>query len=370
MKKTLFLLFLLANISVSHACLNYFYSIDKDGHFHDAEDLQRGFNTNFNRKLIQQRLEKLQKKLQTENDYKLLSDYAVLLLKAGKTEIALDILEQLSIQHPNDYHIAANLGTAYELSGDNEKALHYIKRGLELNPNSHGGSEWVHVALLEVKLKLASDSTYLNNRTVLDLTEAQENDTRVRDQLMIQIRERFPFCKGPNDPIMASLLIDLGDCYKNTASLEFAKACYEIAHHYYGAPFTAVEGKINDVKRLIRQYINLPINHTLRSEYREGEHNRMSPIRYQRLLDDNNPDNYQINWALVQSNADTLLSWANIERFVPETPAKNDSIGFIGIERDTPNKNPASQSGSWLYFLIAGLAIAIGAIVFFLRKKK
>lgn len=369
MKKTLFFLFLLASISSSHACLNYYYSIDKDGHFHNAEDVKRAFNTNFNAKLVEKRLKKLQEKLKTEHDYKLLSDYAVLLLKAGKTEIALDILEQLSIKHPNDYQIAANLGTAYELSGNNEKALGYIKRGLELNPDSHGGSEWVHVALLEVKLKLAEDSTYLKNRTVLNLSEAQENDKKVLDQLLIQVRERFPFCQGPNDPIMVSLLIDLGDCFANTASLEVAKACYEIAHHYYGASSTETDPKIDKVKLLLNQYSGSTVDaFALRREEDHGMHIRMSQISYQKMLDDNNPDGYEIRWSLIQSNADSLLSWVGIERIEPPKEVeKTDTLVQSSDEPLQPSKEDKSNP-IWLYFVIG--VFGLGAVIVVLTKRR
>lgn len=370
MKKTLLFLFLFASISLSHACLNYYYSIDKDGHFHNAEDVQRAFNTNFNAKLVEKRLKKLQEKLKTEHDYKLLSDYAVLLLKAGKTEIALDILEQLSIKHPNDYQIAANLGTAYELSGNNEKALEYIKRGLELNPDSHGGSEWVHVALLEVKLKLAEDSTYLKNRTVLNLSEAQENDKKVLDQLLIQVRERFPFCQGPNDPIMASLLIDLGDCFANTASLEVAKACYEIAHHYYGASQTKTDPKIEKVKLLLNQYSGSTVDaFAMRREGDHGMHVRMSQVSYQRMLDDNNPDSYEIRWSLIQSNADSLLSWAGIERIIPEPEVQIEEEDQPKTSYEVQSGSKEEENSSWILYLLAGIGV-IGGLSFVIRKIK
>ncbi|MFK7783480.1 MAG: tetratricopeptide repeat protein [Crocinitomicaceae bacterium] len=366
MKKILFLLVLVFNVAASHACLNYYYSIDSEGHFHDGEGLRRAFNTNFNTPLIEKKLKKLQLELKTNKDYKVLNDYAVLLLKAGKTATALDILEQLSLKHPNDYQIAANLGTAYELAGDNLKALKYINLGLDLNPDSHEGSEWVHAKLLDAKIKFENDPSYFEDHTVLDLTDDLKKDSEIRDQLMIQIRERFPFCKGP-DPIMASLLIDLGDCYANTASLEFAKASYEIAKHYYGAPDEIIDPKIENAKHLLRQYVGRPLDEQLlRTQPHEGEHNRMSQIRYQKLLDDNNPSNYEIDWSGLQSNADSLLAYADIERVLPE-PEVIDSLNFVPTKKICKPKK--EESSFWMYFLIAGLVVAGGAIFVFLRRR-
>ncbi len=55
-------------------------------------------------------------------------------------------------QHPNDYSIIANLGTAYELTGNDEKALELIRKAVAINPNSHYNSEWIHVRILEEKV--------------------------------------------------------------------------------------------------------------------------------------------------------------------------------------------------------------------------
>lgn len=372
MKKIFLLLTLLLNFTIGHACLNYYYSIDNAGHFHDAEGLKKAFNTNFNLKSIEADLKKMEVKLKSNKDYKLLSDYAVLLLKAGRTKEAVDLLEQLSLKHPDEYQIAANLGTAYELAGNVEKALEYIKRGIELNPNAHAGSEWVHMKLLETKLKLEKDANYLDKHSVLNLSDKQKKDEKVRDQLMIQIRERFPFCKGP-DPIMASLMMDVGDCYASTLSVEFAKASYEIALHYYGAPAEIVDPKINHMKELLRQFTNLDVSSgpgrsTELHNYlrKEGEHNRMSGIKYKTLLNDNNPSNYAINWSDIQYNTDSLLAYAQIERVLPEPTeieikdVKPKAKAFTGKSETTINL--------WVYLLIVGICLGAGGW-FLLRKK-
>ena len=374
MKKILFLFVLLLNFSNSHACLNYYYSIDHEGHFHDAEGLKTHFNINFNPRTLEAEIKKNADKLKTTKDYKWLSNYAVLLLKAGRTKEALDLLEQLSLKHPDEYQIAANLGTAYELSGNVEKALEYIKRGVELNPNAHDGSEWVHVKLLEAKLKLQTDPNYLTKNTVLNLSANQKKDLKVRQQLMIQIRERFPFCKGP-DPIMASLLIDLGDCYAQTTSIEYAKALYEIALNYYGAPAKIADPKIKQMKELLRQYSSMDVSsgpgRPVQSDQalrREGEHNRISGIKYTTLLDDNDPSKYNIKWSGLQLNTDSLLAYAQIERVLP--PDKADSVEVKSGAAPTATQGTTSVSFNLLiYLLIGGFAVLGIAIIAYIRKR-
>src|ERR1044072_359909 len=232
-KRFCILVFCLGIIFPVTACLNYYYTVDRAGMLHFAGEVKLPFNTNFNKELIVAGLKRLEGKMQKEHSYMLLSDYAVGLLKLGKTKEAVDLLAELYRHYPNEYQIASNLGTAYELNGQNDSALKYIKRGMELNPNDHEGSEWIHVKILETKLKLAADSNWLKTHSVLELTPVQKVDSNVRKQLLIQLQERFPFSPGPN-AIMANLFIDLGDLYANTSSIEYAKLFYQIANTYYG----------------------------------------------------------------------------------------------------------------------------------------
>ena len=78
------------------------------------------------------------------------------------------VLEAAEAAESGDYAVASNLGTTYELLGDNVKALEWIKKGLERNPKAHGGTEWVHVKNLEAKNgSLADDPKWLESHTVL-----------------------------------------------------------------------------------------------------------------------------------------------------------------------------------------------------------
>lgn len=365
MKTILLLLsFLLISTSNSKACLNFYYSIDKEGHLHDADDLRRAFNTNFNLILIERKLTKLKQQLDEKQDYKLLSDYAVLLLKAGKTSEALSILIELSKQYPNEYKIASNLGTAYELNGDVEKAIQFIKRGMELNPGAHEGSEWVHVSVLETKLKMALDTAYLSKNSVLNLTKEKKNDPLIRDQILLQVRERFPFSPGPN-PIMVSLLIDLADCYANTASIEFAKALYTISENYYGAEKETIAAKIKAMLALRRKYAKVQPE-----KAQEGDNIKIYSIPYKSLLDDNNPSKHQIDWTKIPSDANLLL--ANLALLKTETVKKKVAPKvFISPKKDIKPEQASPKSNSNVYILIfVFLTLAIGFLTYKNRAQK
>lgn len=321
MKKIIFILILCFAFSVSsNACLNYYYTLDKEGHLHSAgegTDLLRPFNKNFNTELIVSKMVKLETKMKLEHSYMLLSDYSVSLLKLGKTKEALEILDELYFHYPNEYKIASNLGTAYELNGQVDSALKYIKRGLQLNPNDHGGSEWIHVRILETKLNLAKDSVWLKTHTVLQLSEKQKTDTLVQKQILIQVQERFPFCKG-QDPIMASLFEDMGDISANLNSIEYAKVFYQIAKEYYGNTSESLSDKVRQMQKLSDKYSVVTAPHWGRSDGGEGENVKLGTISYKTLIGDNDLNNYQINWSKINMDVKSLLAEVNLSLTVQQ----------------------------------------------------
>ena len=369
MKKPILFLFILLYIN-SFACLNLYFSVDHEGHLHEITDFHetfRRFNKNFNLKRIQDKLEKLQLELENEGHYQLLSDYAVLLMKAGEVELSRDLLISLYHSHPDEYQLAANLGTAYELCGEVDSALKYIEKGIELNPNAHEGSEWVHIRILKTKQELQLDSNYLEKNTVLQLSENDENDSLVLNQIFIQVHERFPFSPGPKDPIMASLLVDLGDCFANIMSIEYAKAIYTLAKNYYGDDSPSTQKKI-DMMISKRMEFN-PIQPE-RHVYLQGEVIKLSGISQSRMLDDNNKNNFEIDWSRIQLNTDTLLNWANVTPFVIEV---EDSIapGPIAIVDETI-EGPVlgeTQSNYWLWIVVI-CCILPPLFVLLYRKKR
>lgn len=134
------------------------------------------------------------------------SDYGAALVFAGRFDDAIAVLVQLERDYPGRYATAANLGTAYELAGDVPRALEWIKTGIARNRNSHDGTEWLHVAILECKLKLAKDPAWLRHHHVLDGCEDKDRLTR-EVALEYQLNERLYFIKN-DDPIMCDLLYE------------------------------------------------------------------------------------------------------------------------------------------------------------------
>jgi tetratricopeptide (TPR) repeat protein len=353
-------------IAPTFACLNFYYSIDDDGDLHEITQMHqyfKKFNKNFNVKKICKSLPKIEEKLKESGDYKDLSDYAIALMKLGLFEEAKDILVELEFAHPEEYKLASNLGTAYELVGEVDSAIKYINYGMELNSNAHEGSEWVHIKVLETKNHLKEDSTWLENHTVLELSEKQEADSSVLHQIFIQAHERFPFTPGP-DSIMASIMVDLADCFAAKTSIEHAKAMYQIAKEHFGDTSAIVNEKINEMLKLRGKYDGI-FPERRRDNPREGEHIKIDGIRYGKLIDDNNDPPYEINWEDYETNVDTLLSWVGLEQ-IDRTPPP---IEVLPPDEESVEDVPEEkESNTWL--IIAAICCVIPVIGIFIFKKK
>lgn len=362
--------FLLAALVYSSAftCYNEYYSLDSKGEFHRMEIGEIRFQQNFDLKKIEKQLRKSGKILETQADYKLLSDYGLYLVKGGKVKEALVLFEALAQAYPDEYSIIANLGTTYELSGNNKKALEYIRKGLKLNPDSHGGSEWIHVKILLAKIALDKDPDYLNNHTVLDLDTKQEESEKVRKQLYIQLRERFPFCKGP-DPVMADLFVDLGDCYLHSISFEHAKGLYQIAKIYYQSSRADIDQKIEDVRKLRAKYANRYPDQNRRQEIDMGMVEKISGVPYKSYLENPNSGNSQINWTGILTNPDQLLELVGLKRMeeMQEPVAENESGT---IEKPVIAKKENKSERSMLWIGLTAMILLISVFTYFKAKRK
>jgi tetratricopeptide (TPR) repeat protein len=173
-------------------------------------------------------------------DFKIRNDYAAKLIHQGKTKRAIEILESIEKSTPGEYRVAANLGTAYELDGDVERALKWISEGIQRYPEVHLGTEWLHVRILEVKRELAKNPDWLQTHTVLDFdfgtdlvpkmptTWGKMGEYRVLTALRYQLHERLAFV-APPDPIMGELIGILADSAAIKSPVEYAVPLYDLA---------------------------------------------------------------------------------------------------------------------------------------------
>jgi tetratricopeptide (TPR) repeat protein len=188
--------------------------------------------------------------LRERTDFKDRSDCAVALMYLGRSQEAVTLLQRLEMEKSGEYFVAANLGTAYELAGDNEQALRWIKEGIHRNPKSHEGTEWLHVKILEAKIAQQTDTNYFRKHSILDLQpekigseimvgEKAFSPREVANALAHQLSERMQFVKPPDAPV-ASLLFDYAAIEAATRTLESADEVLSLATQY-GYPSNQVE---------------------------------------------------------------------------------------------------------------------------------
>lgn len=402
MKKTILFFLLTCSTIELMACANTFYSVNSEG---KAVSWGYGwevyFYKKFNLEKNASKLKRLEKKLKVEKNYMLLSDYTVSLMKLGKEKEALEILIELYKHYPNDYIIAANLGTAYELNGQVDSALKYIKRDISLNPNDHEGSEWIHVKVLETKLALQKDPAYLSSHTVLNLTEKQKKDSTVLNHLTIQLQERVPFTPRGTNPIMVSLFTDLAELSANINSIEYARVFYQLAKEYYGGDPAVLDAKMKEMKELNKRYANVKLKDIPDGLDRWGPPARINGISYkQLLLDDNYLRNYKVNWDKINTDVSSLLAMVDFTKSSPEvkslakqvkdTAAEgftlmeekgldsnaidrykvNDSVvKFHGFNEIAPVNDEGKGIGAGMYLLFIFLSVAAIAIIWYFIQR-
>jgi tetratricopeptide (TPR) repeat protein len=199
---------------------------------------------------LQQDGTKMEAELRGSTNFNDRSDYSIALMYLGRSKEAVELLQTLEKEQPDQYFIAANLGTAYELTGNNEEAARWIAKDIRLNPESHEGTEWLHLKILEAKIAQQKDPDYFKKHSVLDLKpediasgtfmgEGHRSTDDLVKALQHQLSERLQFVKPP-DPAVASLLFDYAAIEAGTRTLESAERILGMAVHY-GYPSDKVE---------------------------------------------------------------------------------------------------------------------------------
>lgn len=185
-----------------------------------AFELGRGLSKEEIKAKLAENLKKPYKTVAQQNDY------AVILIYDGQYKKAIQLLTQLEKQHPNLAKTAANLGTAYELDGQIEKAKYWILQGLKRDPNIHHGSEWIHIKILDAELAIQKQPDWLKNHDVLGLdfgkkaapiahiekisfNQKKYDLDQVLEHSKIQMDQRLKFVN--KDPISAQIVFNMAN---------------------------------------------------------------------------------------------------------------------------------------------------------------
>jgi len=257
--KSLFRLFIFIFIfqnQLSFGCLNGETLELKNGVllYQDSEykDIPKGHD--FYKQDFDAIIKELRNLYKETNDIDYLSDVGVVLILQKKYNEAIKLYNQIEKTHPNRYSTASNLGTIYELTGDNINALKWIEKSVKINTKSHNGSEWIHVNILKAKVNgLNFSSQNIINTDFsfesfpkTDLTK--NNLSSLRFQIYFQLNERISFIKE-KDKSIAVLLFDLAniDYLLGKKSSQY-KELYKMAIDY-GFDKKFVEDRLNAIEK-------------------------------------------------------------------------------------------------------------------------
>lgn len=173
----------------------------------------------------------LAKKNVTEEDIQSnKNSIAVTYIKLGRLDEAEKILSELRKKYPEDYSITINLGTLYELQGKNAQALEFIKKAVAIDPESHNGSEWFHIKILEFKLRNIPEDE-IAGQNILGLYSMNKDASIIGSDVSYQLQERVPFTPAPNI-LMAKVMQEFGDFMADSISIKGAHVFYEIGMDY------------------------------------------------------------------------------------------------------------------------------------------
>lgn len=241
------------------ACLNGDSKVLKDGTFL-YEDREGGvpYGHDFYKDDFERGIKQLDSSYIVTKDLDYLSDKGLLLILLERYEEAIKLYLEIEKIEPNRYSTASNIGTAYELVGQNERALKWIRKSVELDPRSHNGSEWIHVKILEAKIKgerFYTTGFLLNTDFGSDVkprSQLSEQELRnLSTALYYQLNERVSFVK-PKEKVVAQLLFDLGNIAYLSGNYFDALANYEQAK-LYGYTGQLIEDRIKQAEENKRQ---------------------------------------------------------------------------------------------------------------------
>ncbi|MCK7589995.1 tetratricopeptide repeat protein [Subsaxibacter sp. CAU 1640] len=233
--KNFILIFFLIIHVIGYSCINeYRTKLNGSKHYVNVTFDYHSSNFELDTLKLRRESENLLKKYQETDSIEFYSDYGAKLIYLKEYSKALTIYKQIEQIQPNLYTTASNVGTLYELLGQPEKALKWIKKSIELNPDSHHGSEWIHIKILEHKLNTNKHTSVLGLDFGRDSKPININNYDLNEllrHLNYQISERLNFIQ-PKNEIIGELYYDLGNVQALTDYLENAINCYKNAEKF------------------------------------------------------------------------------------------------------------------------------------------
>lgn len=250
MKKRLFILLSFFLVSAQgFPCGNSYQRSSNAEEYADGSRLESfRFKRSFDKGPLMAELTSLTDAINTQlNLFENENDQALTYMRLGRYDEAAAILEKLEKEKPGEYNVIANLGTLYELKGENEKALQYIQKAVSINAQSHHGSEWIHIKILQAKLLHKNDDWWVTH-PVLDIPSVEKAPELIISDLIYQLKERLPFTQAP-DELMAAVLRETANYLQHQNKKEQAWIIYKIAIGYDSNDLFGLKKEITSLEK-------------------------------------------------------------------------------------------------------------------------
>lgn len=256
----------------AQACINS-VGTDRSGNRfmpgdYTGDELVEAMTRPWNWKYFDEETLRISAEVRKAPDFANLNNLGVALIRYGRTTQAIRLFVANEKRFPGRPETAANLGTALELAGFDNIALSWIRIGIRRNVDEHRGTEWLHARILETKIALKKDPTYLEGRSVAgvhfsnalipDLPDRYPHGNagtpvlpyQLNNAFAYQLRERLQFVK-PKDSVVANLLSDWATLNLAGGPVENAEALYGLAERYGASPTALVTARRQQTHKIL-----------------------------------------------------------------------------------------------------------------------
>jgi tetratricopeptide (TPR) repeat protein len=118
------------------------------------------------------------------------ADLGALYLRLGDPAKALEVLRPAQREHPEHFHLAANLGTAWQLHGDLDQAAAALRVAVRLAPGRYQKAEELHLKLVRSRARQPADMQNLDN--LFDIRFVGPSGKYEPGQLAPEQRDKLP----------------------------------------------------------------------------------------------------------------------------------------------------------------------------------
>lgn len=151
----------------------------------------------------------------------------------GKPADAEARLRKLLESHPENYFICADLAVVLELQARPAEALVWVNKAIQMRPDAHSGTEWIHAAFLKARIAIAENPDWLDTHTVSgipvsgdipkDLTLRSGDRVldleKIHESILAHAIPRMLFVKG-TDELTGAMLAELARVEAQLISVE------------------------------------------------------------------------------------------------------------------------------------------------------